>query len=124
MLDDARFSNYKTYIMKSYVDSVEAVGARVVPLIVGESEEETISKLKKLNGVIFPGGDGDYLEYGRFVFKTLKDMNDNGTFYPVWGTCMGYENIVSYVSDDGWNVLDVYDYETGSMALEFVVDPR
>lgn len=37
---------------------------------------------------------------------------------------MGYENMVSYVSDNGWNVLDVYDYDSGSMALEFVVDPR
>jgi gamma-glutamyl hydrolase len=124
MLDDARFANYKTYIMKSYVDSVEAAGARVVPLINGEPEDVTIEKLKKVNGVLFPGGDGDYLEYGRFVFKAIKEFNDQGTFYPIWGTCMGYENIVSYVSDNGWDVLSVYDYETGSMAMEFTVDPR
>ena len=74
--------------------------------------------------MIFPGGDGDYLEFGRFIFETIKEMNDNGTYFPVWGTCMGYENIVSYVSDDGWNVLDVYDFHSGDMALEFVVDPR
>jgi len=37
---------------------------------------------------------------------------------------MGYENIASYVSDDGWNVLDVFDYETGSLSLEFVMDPK
>lgn len=71
-----------------------------------------------------PGGDGDYLEYGRFIYHQLKDMNDNGTYYPLWGTCMGYENMVSYVADAGWDVLSVYDYDTGSMALEFVVDPR
>jgi len=124
MVNDTRFEGWNSYIMKSYVDWVEAAGARVVPLIVGESEEDTLEKLKKLNGVIFPGGDGDYLEYGRYIFNTLKAMNDNGTFYPVWGTCMGYEYIASYVSDNGWNVLDVYDYDTGSMALEFVVDPR
>lgn len=58
--------------MKSYVDFVEAAGARVVPLIVGESEEITLAKLKKLNGVLFPGGDGDYLEYGRFIYNTIK----------------------------------------------------
>eukprot|EP00347_Sterkiella_histriomuscorum_P022553 403338055 len=118
------FQGYKSYIMKSYVDFVESAGARVVPLVVGEPEEVTLQKLQKLNGVVFPGGDGDYLEYGRYVFNAIKEFNDNGTFYPLWGTCMGYENIVSYVSDNGWNVLDVYDYDSGSMALEFVVDPR
>lgn len=51
-------------------------------------------------------------------------MNDNGTFLPLWGTCMGYENMVSYISDNGWDVLSVFDYETGSMALEFATDPR
>ena len=72
MINDTRFINYKSYIMKSYVDFVEAAGARVVPLVVGEPEEVTLEKLQKLNGVIFPGGDGDYLEYGRLVFKTIK----------------------------------------------------
>ena len=77
----------------------------------------------KLNGVLFPGGDGDYLEYGRQIFEVIKEINDNGTYYPIWGTCMGYENIASYVSADAWNVLDVYDYDSGEMALEFTVDP-
>jgi gamma-glutamyl hydrolase len=55
--------------MKSYVDWVEAVGARVIPLINGEDQNVTIEKLSKVNGVLFPGGDGDYLEYGRFVYE-------------------------------------------------------
>ncbi len=33
MHNDTRFANYKYYIMQSYVDWVEAEGARVVPLI-------------------------------------------------------------------------------------------
>jgi hypothetical protein len=36
MKNDTRFDGYNTYIMKSYVDWVEAVGARVIPLINGE----------------------------------------------------------------------------------------
>jgi gamma-glutamyl-gamma-aminobutyrate hydrolase PuuD len=69
MKNDTRFANYTTYIMKSYVDWVEAVGARVIPLINGEDQNVTIEKLSKVNGVLFPGGDGDYLEYGRFVYE-------------------------------------------------------
>lgn len=123
MVNDTRFAGYYSYIMKSYVDWVEAAGARVVPLIVGEPENVTLDKIQRVNGILFPGGDGDYLEYGRKVFQVAKEMNDNGTYLPVWGTCMGYEYIVSYISDDGWDVLNVYDYETGSMALEFTEAP-
>ena len=31
------FKGYRSYIMKSYVDFLEAAGARIVPLIVGEA---------------------------------------------------------------------------------------
>lgn len=37
---------------------------------------------------------------------------------------MGYENMVSYVSDEGWDVLSVYDLDSASLAVEFVVDPQ
>ena len=123
MKNDTRFDGYKTYIMKSYVDWVEAVGARVIPLVNGEDKNVTEEKLSKVNAVIFPGGDGDYLEYGRLVFNMTKEINDNGTYLPLWGTCMGYENMVSYVADEGWKVLDVYDLDSASLTLDFVVDP-
>lgn len=31
--------------------------------------------------------------------------------------------MVSYVSDNGWKVLDIYDYHSVSLPLEFTVDP-
>lgn len=83
----------------------------------------TLDKLSRVNGVVFPGGDGDYLDYGRFVFNAIRQINDNGTYLPLWGTCMGYENMVSYVSVDGWNVLDVYNLDSASLTLEFTKDP-
>lgn len=36
MHNDTKFEGWNTYIMKSYVDWVEAAGARVIPLINGE----------------------------------------------------------------------------------------
>jgi gamma-glutamyl hydrolase len=72
MHNDTRFSEYNSYIMKSYVDWIEAQGARVVPLIVDEDRNATLDKLKRMNGVLFPGGDGNYSSFGRFVFDTVK----------------------------------------------------
>lgn len=37
MVNDKRFYGFKSYIMKSYVDWLEAQGARVVPIIPEES---------------------------------------------------------------------------------------
>ena len=72
MHNDTRFSGYNSYIMKSYVDWIEAQGARVVPLIVNEDRKLTADKLRRMNGVLFPGGDGNYSSFGRFVFDTVK----------------------------------------------------
>lgn len=123
MNDDPRFKDYKYYIMQSYVDWLQAAGARVVPLIQGDLQNVTMDKLSKVNAVLFPGGDGDYLDFGREVFEAVKAINDQGGYLPLWGTCMGYENMVSYVADEGWDVLGVYDLDSASLAVEFVVDP-
>jgi len=64
MKTDPRFANYHSYVMFSYVDFIQSSGARVVPLIMNEKKEVTQEKLSKLNGVLMPGGDGDYLDYG------------------------------------------------------------
>lgn len=124
MKTDSRFDGYTSYIMHSYVDFVQSSGARVVPLVVTETEEVTREKLSKLNAVLLPGGDGNYLEYGNLVYDIVKDYNDQGVYYPLWGVCMGYENLVSYVADGGWNVMTSFEYDNGSLPLEFVKDPR
>jgi carbamoylphosphate synthase small subunit len=96
----------------------------VVPLILTESQDVTIDKLSKLNGVLMPGGDGDNLEYGRFIYSKIKDYNDNDTYYPLWGVCMGYENLISYAANGGWDVLTTFDFDHGSLPLKFTKDPR
>jgi len=56
-----------------------------------------------------PGGDGDYLEFGSFIYDTIKQYNDNGTYYPIFGICLGFENIAIYASDEGPSILSSYD---------------
>jgi gamma-glutamyl hydrolase len=45
-------------------------------LVVTETEDVTREKLSKLNAVLLPGGDGNYLEYGNLVYDIVKDYND------------------------------------------------
>lgn len=109
--------------MAAYVKFMEAAGARVVPLIWNEPEDVTMEKLSKLNGVLFPGGDGDYEDFGRTIINRLKEYNDAGQYYPAWGTCLGFENMLIWASDRGNDILEVYNAHKISLTLDFVVDP-
>ena len=72
--------------------------------------------------MLFPGGDGDYHDYGRFIFDNVKELNDVGWYLPIWGTCAGFHELVAYVSDEGWNVLDIYDMDSASLTLDFAYE--
>ena len=76
-------------MMADYAQYIEGSGARVVPIVDTESDEETLRKLAGLNGVLFPGGagDGQYEAKARFIYEKAIEKNDGGEFFPLWGTC-------------------------------------
>ena len=84
----------------------------------------TLEKLSKLDGVLFPGGDGDDYDIGQFVFEELKKYNDAGHFYPAWGTCAGYENMIAYSTSAGLDSWGSYDLHKVSLPLIFDKDPK
>ena len=63
----------------------------MVPLIPSMTDSTLDEVLPKLNGVFWPGGDGDYEAIARKILKKVMDLNDKGTYIPLWGTCMGFE---------------------------------
>jgi hypothetical protein len=70
---------YNSFIQATCVTFLQAAGARVVPLILGEPKEKTAEKLSKCNGVLLPGGaDDGYFDFGRTIFETVKSFNDQG----------------------------------------------
>jgi len=110
--------------MGGYVRFMQAAGARVVPIVRGEPKEVTIEKLGKLNGVLLPGGNGDYIEMSRTILDYAKEQNDKGKFYPLWGTCQGYEYMSIITAKNQDDVLKVYGVEKVSLPVKFMMDPR
>lgn len=56
--------------------------------------------------VLLPGGatwfnqsDG-YADAGRHIYDVAIEMNERGNYFPVWGTCLGFE-LLTYLSADG-----------------------
>lgn len=77
-----------------------------------------------MDGILFPGGNGDNYEIGQFIFEELKKYNDAGHFYPAWGTCLGYENFVAYTTPSGLDSWGQFDYHKVSLPLIFDKDPQ
>ena len=75
---DPRFEGKTSYIMQAYVHFMESAGARVVPIILEDDRAVVDDKLSKLNGILFPGGSGDYLDLGHYIYESLVDKNDAG----------------------------------------------
>lgn len=108
--------------MEAYSTFMETAGARVVPFIMTDEYSVTDSKLAQVNGVLFPGGAGDYLDIGDYIYKYAIKENDAGNFYPIWGTCLGFENLAIFASDSG-SPLSTQESNEQSLKLDFLVDP-
>ena len=57
------------------------------------------------------------------MFDQIIKYNDAGHFYPAWGTCLGYENMVAYTADLGLASWGSYDYHKVSLPLKFLKNP-
>ncbi|XP_053606790.1 gamma-glutamyl hydrolase A-like isoform X1 [Plodia interpunctella] len=103
-LKDKYPENFTSYIAASYVKDVEASGARVVPIMIGKDRSYYAELMSKINGVLFPGGatyfnqsDG-YADAGQHIYEIAQELNDNGDYFPVFGTCLGYELLMILAS--------------------------
>ncbi|OQR78389.1 gamma-glutamyl hydrolase-like [Tropilaelaps mercedesae] len=93
------------YIAASYVKFVESGGARVVPVHINRDREYYENIVSQLNGVLFPGGDADvhdsgYGRAGRLIYEYAREHNKANDYFPLWGTCNGFEMLVYLSVDD------------------------
>ena len=95
----------------------------MVPFVWDEPEEVTLEKLSKVNGVLFPGGGGDYMRIGKLIVDEAKKMNDAGDFFPLWGTCLGFERLAVFTASSD-NILEAYGAHHVSLPITFTKDPR
>ncbi|XP_065074467.1 gamma-glutamyl hydrolase-like isoform X3 [Ochlerotatus camptorhynchus] len=98
--------DYESYIAASYVKFVEGAGARVVPIWINKPREYYEDILPKLNGVLLPGGatwfnqSNGYADAGRHIYDVAEEINIQGGFLPLWGTCLGFE-LLTYLAANG-----------------------
>lgn len=78
---------------------MEAAGARAVPIPWDASSATLQSYFNATNGLLFPGGGtnlhtGAYRATGAELLRLATAANEAGDVYPVWGTCLGFEELM------------------------------
>lgn len=52
-------------------------------------------------------------------------MNDNGEFFPIWGTCLGFERLINFTAKaDSKDIFEHYGAHHVSLPIVFTKDPR
>ncbi|KAM6927444.1 gamma-glutamyl hydrolase [Xenentodon cancila] len=93
-----QFAYGSSYIAASYVKYVESAGGRVVPIRINRTEEEYANIFYSINGLLLPGGDvniqtSQYSRAAKIIYKLALRANDAGDYFPIWGTCQGFQQL-------------------------------
>uniref|UniRef100_A0A3Q3G0E8 folate gamma-glutamyl hydrolase n=1 Tax=Labrus bergylta TaxID=56723 RepID=A0A3Q3G0E8_9LABR len=91
--------NEASYIAASYVKFLESAGARVVPVMIDQTPEEYKTLFNSINGLTTSG----YARAAKIFYDLAIDANQRGDYFPVWGTCLGFEQLTVLTS--GKNLL-------------------
>lgn len=116
----------KYYIAASYVKYLESAGARVVPIRLNLTNEEYEKLFQSLNGVLYPGGSVNLMESGyahvaKKFYNLAVQSFDDGDYFPVWGTCLGFEELSYLISGEA--LLTRTDTDGITMPLNFTGSP-
>ncbi|CAD5124476.1 DgyrCDS12757 [Dimorphilus gyrociliatus] len=124
-VDDEVKEYGESYLMSAYVTWVEESGGRVVPIKVGEDEAYYKDLFDKINGVLLPGGavridNSAYEVAAEYLYKYAIKANDNGDYFPIWGTCLGMEELTFLTAKK--DIMTQCSSENITVPLNFVRD--
>lgn len=110
-----------TMIAASYVKWIEAGGARSIPIPYDATPDEVQEIFQQVNGVLFTGGAADLPQAAVTIWKeALYAYNHDDDFFPIWGTCLGFEWLLELGSGDPEILQSGFLSENISLPLETV----
>lgn len=122
--------NQTAYIAASYVKFLESAGARVVPVMIDQTLEEYRTLFNSINGILLPGGavslvSSGYARAAKIFYDLAIEAKQKGDYFPVWGTCLGFEQL-AYLTVDNLNktVLTRTNTTAVSLPLNFTQDAK
>ena len=97
------FKQGDTGIPADYIKWIESAGGGVVPILDNQPEEYYEKMFTYTNGVLLPGGGVDlfisgYANASRYFYNMALRAYDKGDYYPVWGTCLGFQELSALIA--------------------------
>jgi len=104
-------------VVGSYVDWVQQTGAEVALIPFDMPWEVLTQVLAMTNGMVLPGGAAELVEFEKKNATTdyqnrihdiigwAKKQNSGKGYYPVWGTCLGFEELVIHFNENSGHAL-------------------
>lgn len=106
--DYKRFTDTRhLHLVASYVKWVESSGAQAIPVLLNQNDDYYERIFNATNGLLFPGGDNlldpqrrtPMMVAAKKLYGMAVDANDRGDYYPIWGTCLGFELLSVLTAD-------------------------
>ena len=115
-------NNKKTpsyYIAASYVKWIESGGAIAIPIPYDADADLIHEIFGQINGILFPGGSAPLPDSVRYIWDLALESNRNGEYFPVWGTCLGFEYLISLTATGGEGALAI-DFRSNNVSLPLI----
>jgi len=88
------------YIAASYVKWLESAGARSIPIPYDATHELLEEIFTQINGLLLPGGSAPLPKNAKKIWELVIESNSRGGYFPVWGTCLGMEFMLTLVGGE------------------------
>ena len=107
-------------IEASYVKWIESAGGRAVAVPYAASDAHVDALFASTNGLLLPGGASSISDAAKRFLGLARAANAAGaSYYPVWGTCLGFEWLLQFEANSTEILDDGFDSENITLALNF-----
>ena len=110
------------YIAASYIKWLAVSGARAIPIPYDASDALVDDIFPQINGLFLPGGGALLPPSAQRLWELANESNARGRFFPVWGTCLGFEFLLMLAANDT-SVLGTINVENMTLPLELTNRP-
>ncbi|XP_072047443.1 gamma-glutamyl hydrolase-like [Amphiura filiformis] len=117
----------QAFIYAKDVKWIESAGARVVPVLINQTELYYDKLYKSINGLLIPSGAQNEYTILRspigkvsnyFYQRAMKEFDQYGAYFPLWGTCQGFE-ILSQLT--AWKNLLANTFNTTEITIPLIL---
>jgi len=127
--NDSQNTSFGSCFWSFYVKWLEQGGARVAVIRYDETPEKLEELFQSINGLLFTGGEinlffnSSYVQTANTLYHMALKANQNGDYFPVWGTCLGFELICMLESQDQ-NILSRNTFDSDGLSLALDMTPN